>query len=117
MGYWNKEICGFQPNDNAERTLPEYTDEQIMEMLSQGRLTVGQDGLPKIEPFSEPTAEEKQRLYESKVDSLIRSKYTLSQELAILRQQESKSDEYKAYFYFCEQCKINARKEVYGDEI
>ncbi len=75
------------------------------------------DEYEEIQVYVLYTAEEKQRLYENKVDSLIRSKYTLSQELAILRQQESKSDEYKAYFDFCEQCKINARKEIYGDEI
>lgn len=75
------------------------------------------DEYEEIQVYVLYTAEEKQRLYERKVDSLIRSKYTLSQELAILRQQESKSDEYKAYFDFCEQCKISARKEIYGDEI
>lgn len=74
------------------------------------------DEYEEIQVYALYTAEEKQHLYELKVDSLIRSKYTLSQELSILRQQESKSDEYKAYFAFCEQCKINARKKIYSDE-
>ena len=74
------------------------------------------DDYEEIQVYVLYTAEEKQHLYERKVDSLIRERYTLSQELAILRQQESKSEEYKAYFEFCEQCKINARNEINSDE-
>lgn len=55
--------------------------------------------------------------YESKVESLIRERYSVSQELAILRQQESKTEEYQAYYDYCEECKIKARAEVYGNEV
>lgn len=50
-----------------------------------------------------------QTLYENKVVELIRQKYTLSQELAILRQQETKPEEYQAYYQYCEQCKAQAK--------
>ncbi len=43
---------------------------------------------------------------------LIRQKYTMSQELAILRQRDSKIDEYNEYFAWCEECKIRAREEL-----
>lgn len=50
------------------------------------------------------------KAYEEKVDSLIRGRYSLSEELAILRQKEVKKAEYDAYFAYCEQCKAEARE-------
>lgn len=117
MGFYDKTINGFVPYQNEEGTLPEYSDEQISEMLSQGNIVAGEDGRPIVAPRTAPTAEEKQARYERRVDELIRSKYTLSQELAILRQQESKSEEYKVYFDYCEQCKARAKAEVYDNEV
>lgn len=115
MGYWDKTINGFVPQQNAEGTLSKYTDEQIMAMLSQGNVVTGNDGKPIVVTRPEPTAEEKQAQYERRVDELIRSKYTLSQELAIIRQQATKSEEYQAYFDYCEECKAKAKAEVYNE--
>lgn len=50
------------------------------------------------------------KAYEDKVDSLIRGRYTLSEELGILRQKEVKKAEYDAYFAYCEQCKAEAKE-------
>lgn len=75
------------------------------------------DDYEEIQVYVLYTVDEIQKLYESKVDRLIRERYTLSQELAILRQQESKSDEYKEYFDYCEECKARAKAEVYGNEV
>lgn len=50
------------------------------------------------------------KAYEDKVDSLIRGRYSLSEELGILRQKDVKKAEYDAYFAFCEQCKAEARE-------
>nr|DAJ70410.1 MAG TPA: hypothetical protein [Caudoviricetes sp.] len=52
------------------------------------------------------------KAYEEKVDSLIRGRYSLSEELAILRQKEVKKAEYDAYFAYCEQCKAEAKEWV-----
>lgn len=49
--------------------------------------------------------------YEERVDELIRERYTLSQELSILRQRYTKTDEFNNYNEFAEQCKATARKE------
>ena len=114
MGYWDKNIRGFVPQQNEEGTLPEYTDEQINDMLNSGVVVTGEDGLPTVMPFPEPTAEEKQTQYEQAVERLIRERYTVSQELAILRQQATKAEEYTTYFNYCEQCKDNAYFEVYA---
>lgn len=50
--------------------------------------------------------------YGNQVNDLIRRRYSLSEELAILRQKEEKPDEYRAYFAFCEECKAKAKAEV-----
>lgn len=61
-------------------------------------------------PFSaEEQAEYDRAKYESLVESKIRERYTVGQELAILRQREDKSDEYQAYYDYCERCKAEAR--------
>lgn len=122
MAYYDKLVNGFVGNQNAEGTLYECTDEQfndIMQQVASGnmRLDSDTDGRPIVVPRPGPTAEEKQAQYERRVDGLIRLKFTISQELAILRQKDSKSQEYKAYFDYCEECKTTARKEVYGNEI
>lgn len=52
------------------------------------------------------------KAYEDKVDSLIRNRYSLSEELGILRQKDTKKAEYDAYFAYCEQCKAEAKEWV-----
>ena len=117
VGYWEPKLNAFVPNQNADGTLREYSTEQIREMISSGIVTSSADGSPIVVPRPAPTAEQKQEDYEQTVNRLIRSKYTLSQELAIIRQQSTKSEEYQAYFDYCEECKAKARAEVYGNEI
>lgn len=58
------------------------------------------------------TISENNLTYENRVNDLIRSRYMLSEELAILRQKDEKPDEYKAYFAFCEECKSKAKLEL-----
>jgi hypothetical protein len=48
---------------------------------------------------------EEDRKRGEKVDALIRERYTLSEELSILRQRDVKVEEFKAYNEFCEECK------------
>ena len=50
------------------------------------------------------------KVYNEKVDSLIRNRYSLSEELGILRQKDVKKAEYDAYFAYCEQCKAEAKE-------
>lgn len=52
--------------------------------------------------------------YGNQVNDLIRRRYSLSEELAILRQKEVKKAEYDAYFAYCEQCKAEAKSELYN---
>lgn len=48
--------------------------------------------------------------YEEMIVSEIRKKYSLNQELAILRQRDSKFAEYQEYFNYVEQCKSKAKQ-------
>ena len=50
--------------------------------------------------------------YEQVVEDLIRLKYTVSAELAILRQKEVKQDEYTTYYVYCEECKAYAKQLI-----
>lgn len=53
-----------------------------------------------------------EQLYENLVISKIRKRYSLNQELAILRQRDTKEDEFAAYNAYAEQCKIEAKAEM-----
>lgn len=66
-----------------------------------------------IPPVSEPYIP----TYEERVEQLIRERYSLSAELAIQRQRETKADEFNEYYAYCEECKIKAKnlnEEDYG---
>ena len=56
----------------------------------------------------------KDRLYPNLVSRLIRERYSIDDEMAILRQRDTKPDEYEAYNAFCEDCKAKAREEIYS---
>lgn len=76
------------------------------------------DEYEDIEVYIPYTAEElakrKQQKYEDRVVELLRKKYTLNQELAILRQRNEKPEEYQAYHDYAEQCKATAKREILG---
>ena len=55
-------------------------------------------------------------LYAARVHALIRARYVLSEELAILRQRDEKPKEFADYHAFAESCKQTARREIYGEE-
>ena len=52
------------------------------------------------------------RDFEGKVEELIRARYSVSQELAILRQRDTKPDEFAEYDAFAERCKAEARQTL-----
>ena len=50
--------------------------------------------------------------YENKVVALIRQKYNVNQELAILRQRDTKPQESQEYYDYVEQCKEQVKTEL-----
>lgn len=49
--------------------------------------------------------------YNDRVNDLIRERYSLSEELAILRQRDTKPEEFATYNAFAEECKAKVREE------
>lgn len=54
--------------------------------------------------------------YGALVTRKLRTRYSLSEELATLRKRESDPDAFAAYNAFAEECKREAREEVFGEE-
>lgn len=48
--------------------------------------------------------------YEERVVQFIREKYSMDDELAILRQRDSKPEEFAEYNAYCEECKTKAKE-------
>lgn len=61
---------------------------------------------PVVEPYA-PT-------YEERVVEKIRTRYSVDDELALLRQRDVKLDEFAEYNAYCEACKAEARAEMEG---
>ena len=51
-------------------------------------------------------------LYESLIVQKIRQRYSVNEELAILRQRDEKPDEFKEYHDYVEVCKAEAKAEL-----
>lgn len=47
--------------------------------------------------------------YNDRVNELIRRRYSLSEELAILRQRDEKQEDFAEYYGYAEQCKQEAK--------
>lgn len=76
------------------------TDEQL---ISAG-YEIREVEIPEPTPYI-PT-------YEERVVELIRLRYDVNAELAILRQRDSKPEEFAEYNAYCEECKLQAKEEV-----
>lgn len=55
-------------------------------------------------------------MYAQEVNRLIRIKYTVSDELAIMRQRDEKPEEFAVYNAYCEQCKADAKAMLEVDD-
>lgn len=68
-----------------------------------------------VEKYNARKEKEKRNDYEALVVAKIRMVYTIDQELALLRQRDSKYTEFNEYNEYVEKCKAEAKKEVgYG---
>lgn len=102
---------------------------EVIKEFPNGGMTVEEieetPGVPKQEAYDEyeeifvfvPYTEEELEKqnpdkYENRVVELLREKYSLNQELAILRQRDAKPEEYAAYNEYAEACKTKAKIEL-----
>lgn len=91
----------------------EITDERWLELIdgqAAGMLiTEDEQGSPVLTEYvnSVPVP-----TYEQRVQQSIRERYSVDDELAILRQRDTKPDEFAAYYEYAEQCKAQAKKQM-----
>ena len=120
-GYLAPDKLFVQHHDAIEAKEAVYSKELIKEYPSGGKeykmvivtpateAKKAWDEYEDIQVYIPYTENELQQQYENAVNALIREKYTLSQELAILRQRDSKPEEYAVYNAYCEECKAVAK--------
>ena len=108
MKYWKQ---GFY--DEPVEGGVEITDERWLELIdgqAAGMLiTEDEQGSPVVTEYvnSVPVP-----TYEQRVQQSIRERYSVDDELAILRQRDTKPDEFAAYYEYAEQCKAQAKKQM-----
>lgn len=96
-----------------------FDDNIIKDLLDSGFVEMTESEILEYEQSEQTKLElrEKQQnslTYEQLVVSKIREKYTIDQELAILRQRDTKPQEFAEYNSYVEQCKVEAKEEVNG---
>ena len=108
MKYWKQ---GFY--DEPVEGGVEITDERWLELIdgqAAGMLiTEDEQGSPVLTEYvnSVPVP-----TYEQRVQQSIRERYSVDDELAILRQRDTKPDEFAAYFEYAEQCTAQSKKQM-----
>ena len=70
------------------------------------------DGEVITELWEKWSLEERQDFYPVLVGNKIRKEYSVNDELALLRQKDTKVEEYEKYNNFVEQCKIESKEEL-----
>ena len=93
-----------------------YTKVEIDDVYSDCQASDFNDDLTfSIEKYNARKQKQDNDEYENKIVALIRKKYNINQELAILRQRDTKPLEYQEYYDYVEQCKKQV-KNVYNYE-
>ena len=87
-----------------------YTKVEIDDVYSDCQASDFNDDLTfSIEKYNARKQKQDNDEYENKVVTLIRQKYNVNQELAILRQRDTKPQEYQEYYDYVEQCKAEVK--------
>ena len=66
----------------------------------------------EVSELPAPRPEQPTINYDEEVNNLIREKYTESQEFAILRQRDTKPQEFEEYNAYCEECKKKVKARM-----
>lgn len=86
---------------------------QMVEATTDGTKTIVEtDGYYELVDYVPPVEEAPRPTYEELVVQKIRLRYSIDDELAILRQRDSKPTEFAEYNSYCESCKAEARAEL-----
>lgn len=91
--------------------LTKYIGGQLVQPTEMEKAAYNASQQAERQAYLESTKTER---YEARVEELIRVKYSISQEFALLRQRDTKSDEFETYWQYAEQCKAQAKSEILG---
>ena len=90
-----------------------YTKVEIDDVYSDCQASDFNDDLTfSIEKYNARKQKQDNDEYEDKIVALIRQKYNVNQELAILRQRDAKPQEFAEYNEYVEQCKEQVKNEL-----
>lgn len=90
-----------------------YTKVEIDDVYSDCQESDFNDDLTfSIEKYNARKQKQDNDEYENKIVALIRKKYNVNQELAILRQRDAKPLEYQEYYEYVEQCKKQVKNGI-----
>lgn len=103
--YWKQGFHETEIEGSVEISL-EYWQE-LIEGQSIGKcITEDKKGYPIL---TDPEPIENTLSYDDLIEREIRKKYSVSDEIAILRQRDTKPDEFTEYFNFCESVKASLK--------
>ena len=112
----NVTITSHAPNTNGFKTyrtngayLGDWSDFTTVYRVTDDSITYSNDGSVWTEPVE---YEPPKPTYEELVVQKIRLRYDLNSELSILRQRDTKPQEFAEYNSYCEACKAEAREEL-----
>lgn len=100
--------------DDEQYSLPPYNytkveiDDKYADCINQD---FNEDLTFSVEKYNARKQRKNEVNYETLVVNKIRQRYSINQELAILRQRDIKPEEYQEYFNYVEQCKEEAKNE------
>ena len=105
---WVEIDSGF--GDKYHHAQGNYLDKPLMDeygrynyrLVNGAVVEIAEQDKPAYHPYT----------YEQLVELKIRTRYTVSDELALLRQRDVKPEEFAEYNAFCEQCKAEAKQEI-----
>ena len=95
-----------------ELTAEELYQKKISDEFERLKNLPKQEKVLTEEQIQEELERAKEQEYENKIVALIRKKYNVNQELAILRQRETKPLEFAEYNEYVEQCKAKVKNEI-----
>ena len=88
-----------------------YTKVEIDDVYSDCQESDFNDDLTfSIEKYNARKEQENKLNYKKEVERLVALRYDIYDELAIQRQKEEKPEEYKEYYNYVEQCKLQAKE-------
>ena len=95
-----------------------YTKVEVDDKYSDCQSSDFNDDLTlNVEKYNERKQKQDNDEYENKIVALIRKKYNINQELAILRQRDAKPQEYQEYYDYVEQCKKQVKNVDNYEEV